>query len=1250
MPRQIGVSVENSFTKALITEATGLNFPENACTETFDCVFDKTGEVSRRLGIQLEDGLEQNAIESLADSALTEFLWKSVSLSGERTFFVMQRGSIISFWAIDDEGLIAPNLHEFYYNLNIGKQTSSPSVADVHASFAAGNGSLYIAHPYCTPVRIEYDEDTDTFEWNYINLQIRDVAGISNSPANDGDPFSTETISSSLRPTTLSGNILYNLLNQGWDAVPNFRLNKHVYGANTPLLKVWRKGVFNFPNNAGGAFNVWQAKHALGRNDWPSEADIWSVYKRPITPILDEDGNPTDPNVPDEGFALDATDDENLGSSPAPKGFYLYDAFNVDRWATLQGSQTLYLFPEAFNGLTPVQPETSGYARPSQIAFYAGRVWYAGVDAKRYNTRIYFSWIVENNLHAEKCYQRNDPTAADGPSTDLLPSDGGVVVIPDMARVIKLVPYGNSLLVFATNGIWQIAGSAQGAGFNATDYGVVKIASVGAISFLNFVDADGTPLWWNSDGIYSLRPTDSGMAQAVSLTNTTIQRFYDDIPVASRRFAKGVFNLGTKTIQWLYRSTAPTTVAERYHYDRILNLDLNTGSMYPWTISDSCLYVAGITVLNGYGGAATQVAVTDDDVIVTEGGETVTVAETVLADITPRFKYVVHNECEDTDPGDEDTAASLTYNRNFLGNNTNADLGTNIPLDAGINSVIVGEDGEFYVPTGTDSTLGETFNQRTTMQRFDGVGTVVNYPIEQFTLDMQGTVGISNAGGTFASRAMTAVPFTQYFYMSASGQVGGDFYLVFGLYKINAAGAIEYANVAQAFRAHFSIAFSAGHAFAVDYESFDAEDPLDRTLLICSGASSTNPFIIRLPSVNDFIATSGNVGEYTDIHTGFTASNFFDLSGDTYNSESSNDVFFLPTPSGALICRYVDWATCKAHIDNNNPAAQSPLIDGFAATYPTGFIMASPITGASWSVINPSFKDVNGNQLIPFADVLLDRDETDPGFAAGDYLNDWYSPTHQYDEDNNVHYLVWTRRYRPTEENQTSIGTYRKVLVQEWHPLSQLATSDADASGGPYDTVDDLGSSSGDRFGSYPRFVMTFFDTDFNEVYMYSVYDASSPGTSTNLALAKFGDFVPATVAEVPQTQLAFAEFTNPDFIDWADVTVGVDYTSYFISGYKLRGEALRKFQSNYWQVYTRNEDPSTFDVYGRWDYANSGNTGRWNSVQRVTMDDTRYSYQTRRLKMRGHGKALQFKVSSAPGEPFNIVGWSIYESTNAAP
>jgi hypothetical protein len=48
-------------------------------------------------------------------------------------------------------------------------------------------------------------------------------------------------------------------------------------------------------------------------------------------------------------------------------------------------------------------------------------------------------------------------------------------------------------------------------------------------------------------------------------------------------------------------------------------------------------------------------------------------------------------------------------------------------------------------------------------------------------------------------------------------------------------------------------------------------------------------------------------------------------------------------------------------------------------------------------------------------------------------------------------------------------------------------------------------------------------------------------------------------------------------------------------------------------------------------------------------VSDTNYDIKYNRLKVRGEGLALQYKVYSEEGQPFSIVGWSVYETGNAS-
>jgi len=79
---------------------------------------------------------------------------------------------------------------------------------------------------------------------------------------------------------------------------------------------------------------------------------------------------------------------------------------------------------------------------------------------------------------------------------------------------------------------------------------------------------------------------------------------------------------------------------------------------------------------------------------------------------------------------------------------------------------------------------------------------------------------------------------------------------------------------------------------------------------------------------------------------------------------------------------------------------------------------------------------------------------------------------------------------------------------------------------------------------------------------------------------------------------------------------------------------------------------PSVFTIKGIWDFALDGTRGRFSEIQGldqsiVISDDTSYAYKSKRIKIRGHGHCLQLMFSSQEGEPFDIMGWAVWETGN---
>lgn len=129
---------------------------------------------------------------------------------------------------------------------------------------------------------------------------------------------------------------------------------------------------------------------------------------------------------------------------------------------------------------------------------------------------------------------------------------------------------------------------------------------------------------------------------------------------------------------------------------------------------------------------------------------------------------------------------------------------------------------------------------------------------------------------------------------------------------------------------------------------------------------------------------------------------------------------------------------------------------------------------------------------------------------------------------------------------------------------------------------------------------------------------------------------------------ITFAEEYREDFRDWVSIDLnGVNYSSYFITGYTILGEGNKKFQSNYVTVNYENIPVGGAYLQGVWDYALDGNTGRWSSRQQIYLGEGNYKHFSRRMKVRGHGKSLQMRVTSEPGKDFAINGWVVQASGN---
>lgn len=140
------------------------------------------------------------------------------------------------------------------------------------------------------------------------------------------------------------------------------------------------------------------------------------------------------------------------------------------------------------------------------VAEYAGRVWFAGFKGDsagstiRLSNKILYGQSADDQLTA--CYQQADPTDPD--DNTLVDTDGGWVSIDQIDEVVKLVPTDTALIVFATNGVWAIAGT-DGNTFTPLSSLVTKLTDKGVVNSQSIVQVDADLFYWSEDGLYHLQ-------------------------------------------------------------------------------------------------------------------------------------------------------------------------------------------------------------------------------------------------------------------------------------------------------------------------------------------------------------------------------------------------------------------------------------------------------------------------------------------------------------------------------------------------------------------------------------------------------------------------------------------------------------------------------------------------------------------------------------------------------------------------
>ncbi len=524
MARTSAAKTYSTFVAGLVTEATPLNYPENAVLDTLNCVFEHEGDIHRRLGVNYEAGYSLTA-KTVAEAtfqtqAVGDHRWHNVGGDGNLNFLVVQVDTTLYY--IDMAGsVLSDGLKSFTTSLSSFAAPAATGIGSDLVSVASGKGYLFVTGKKIKPFYVTYDSAGDSITNTEIGLKIRDFDGVDDSLEIDEEIATLATTHS------------YNLKNQGWVS-PG--------GSVADPVVTYFGAVSKYPANNK---QWWTTKNTTGDLDS-------SLLTKFFT-----------------------------GNTLAPRGHYLLDPFNKDR--------------DTASGLSGLATETVT-SRPQSVSFFAGRAFYGGPVETKLSGHIFFSQIIEDETKVGRCYQEADPTSED--ISDLIATDGGVIIIPDMGNLLAQKVTGSSLLLFADNGVWEVTGSA-GQGFSPLDYSVSKVTSIGIIGPRSVVDVEGTPMWWSDAGIYTIgRNEVTDRIEAKSLTDSTIQAFYDAIDPVAKLYCQGAYDPTKHTVTWVYSTGAASDY--RFKFTKSLVLNTHSGAFAPHTFGElvsNSPYIVGVFTL-----------------------------------------------------------------------------------------------------------------------------------------------------------------------------------------------------------------------------------------------------------------------------------------------------------------------------------------------------------------------------------------------------------------------------------------------------------------------------------------------------------------------------------------------------------------------------------------------------------------------------------------------------------------------------
>lgn len=592
----------------LNTEINELNFQDGFTKDEANYELLVDGSRRRRKGLAAESGAgAAKTIDTLGAGYQNQcYLWENVGGNPDKRVMVYRTGDLIYF--ADADATISDGWYSGASKFISMDAARSDDATDAlvrkgTVSFTQGRGHLFITGQYILPFYVKYDATADTFASYLISVLIRDYSTIDDGTSVEYEPTDA----------TIPADHKVNIRNRGWsnaDMVA-YESTQSKWPARNAI---WHKGYKRVKDESSPT-----AVEQDGTMAWDAsklDAEAFGLSSAPVGSLFLNVHDTTQAYIKGSGagggsfdittwtktgtttWTVTLTTDAAHGLVPTDEfvisgltfdyymdeggdlvPFYNYAGFNWDTHTADTGTtgstivfditappvfdsfinqyKTLGSVDTAAAASIPRSTGTDHGDSFKAVEFHAGRVFYGGMLNTEFNDMIMFSQISESDEKFGHCYQAADPT--DPNFNAMVPTDGGYMVIPGMGGVQQLVSVRNSLLVLATQGIWEISGGQRGL-FTSDGYSVRKLSDSGCISPDGYANVEGSLIYAGVGGLFIVAPNQyTGQLEVTNFSEQTIQSLWNQIPDEEQKRVQMIYDNSTKRL-WVMHGPNGTKI------------------------------------------------------------------------------------------------------------------------------------------------------------------------------------------------------------------------------------------------------------------------------------------------------------------------------------------------------------------------------------------------------------------------------------------------------------------------------------------------------------------------------------------------------------------------------------------------------------------------------------------------------------------------------------------------------------------